>query len=168
MLRSIFGYLNLTLGAGTAHAHCDIPCGIYDPHGAQLAAQTVLRMVNLMDGLAMPGMSQAEMATYANSLNRYTAVKEQHAELCKKDLLVLWGDYFKPEHLEKYPDLHATFWNAVKLAGRTKQTVDAKAAQDLVASVQKVAEIFWATKGASVRRQPSLQPVGGESVYPTA
>ena len=168
MLRSIFGYFNHALGAGTAHAHCDIPCGIYDPHGAQLAAQTVLRMVNLTDGLAMPGMSQAEMATYANSLNRYTAVKEQHAELCKKELLVLWGDYFKPEHLEKYPDLHATFWNAVKLAGRTKQTVDAKASQDLVASVQKVAEIFWATKGASVRRQPSLQPVGGESVYPTA
>ena len=166
MLHTFFSHVNRALRAEKAYAHCDIPCGIYDPHGAQLAAMTVLRMVNLMDGLAMPGGSQAEMETYANSLNRYTATKEQHAELCKKELLILWGDYFRPEHLEKYPDLHTTFWTAVKLAGQNKQKVDAKAAQDLVGAVQKVAEIFWATKGASVKRQASLQPVGGEIVVP--
>ncbi|MBI2888233.1 MAG: superoxide dismutase, Ni [Chloroflexi bacterium] len=167
---SLRGLVYRLVGAEAAYAHCDIPCGIYDPHVAQLAAQTVLRMVQLVQGLNKPadGASKAEQDAYTNTLSRYITTKEQHADLCKRELLILWGDYFRPEHLEKYPDLHATFWTAVKLGGRNKQNLDAQAAQDLVGVVQRIAEIFWATKGASVRRQPSLQPVGGESVYPAS
>lgn len=170
MRYQIFGLFNRLMGATPAYAHCDIPCGIYDPHGAELAAQTVVRMVQLIEGLNRPADSapKAEMDAYNNSMARYIAVKEQHAELCKRELSILWSDYFKPEHLEKYPDLHTTVWNTLKLAGRTKQTVDMRASQDLVTGVQKVAEIFWQTKGATARRQPSLQPVGGESLYPAA
>ena len=73
-------------------------------------------------------------------------VKEQHAELVKREVQVIWSDYFRPEHLERYPDLHATVWNILKLAGRNKQTVDAQAAADLEAAVKEFAEIFWATK----------------------
>jgi nickel superoxide dismutase len=170
ILSRVFAMLNRLLPAEEASAHCDIPCGIYDPHPAQIAAQTVVRMNQLIEQLPMPGPSagKAEVDAYENSLSRYIAVKEQHAELVKRELLIIWGDYFKPEHLEKFPDLHSTFWSTIKLASKAKQEVNMQAAQDLLASVQKVAEIFWASKGASVRRQPSLQTVGGEAVYPAA
>ena len=169
-LSRVFAILNRLLPAEEAFAHCDIPCGIYDPHPAQIAAQTVLRMNQLIEQLPHPGpnASKAQLDAYENSLARYIAVKEQHAELCKRELLIIWGDYFKPEHLAKFPDLHTTFWTTIKLASKNKHEVNMQAAQDLLASVQKVAEIFWASKGASVRRQPSLQTVGGEVVYPAA
>ena len=126
-----------------AEAHCDIPCGIYDPIAAKIAAQTVLKMVMRIQSLGDPGASAAAL----NSASRYVTVKEEHAELTKHELDILWHDYFKPEHLEKYPDLHTTFWNATKLASANKQGVDLDAAKSLVDSVDTIAEIFWATKG---------------------
>ena len=126
-----------------AEAHCDIPCGIYDPIAAKIAAQTVLKMVMRIQSLGDPGASVAAL----NSASRYVTVKEEHAELTKHELDILWHDYFKPEHLEKYPDLHTTFWNATKLASANKQGVDLDAAKSLVDSVDKIAEIFWGTKG---------------------
>ncbi len=152
----------------TAYAHCDIPCGIYDPHLAQIAAHTVVRMNQLINDLGDapgPGDKQKNDAWH-NSMARYVAVKEEHAELVKKEVRIIWGDYFKPEHLEKYPDLHTIVWNIMKLASKARQNVDLQAAQDLLAEVQKFAEIFWATKGASTQRQPSRQTSGGEIVYP--
>jgi nickel superoxide dismutase len=130
------------------HAHCDVPCGIYDPHGAEIAAKTVARMVVLMaEAAAVSGQGgQAELEA-RNKFERCTAVKEEHAELCKRELQVLWSDYFKPEHLEKYPDLHDRFWKALKQAGKCKQSVDGAAAADLEAQVAAIADIFWATKG---------------------
>jgi nickel superoxide dismutase len=162
--------LNRLFPTEEAHAHCDIPCGIYDPHLAQIAAQTVVRMNQLIEGLPRPGAdaSKEERDKYSNSLARYIAVKEEHAELCKHEVRVIWGDYFKPEHLEKAPDVHSTVWNIMKLASKNRQEVNMEAAQDLLAEVQKFAETFWASKGVSVRRQPSNQAVGGESVVPTA
>ena len=152
--------------AEEASAHCDIPCGIYDPHQAQIAAHTVIRMFQLMQDLPDPGSSAESRAAYANSMGRYVSVKEEHAQLCKEELLILWTDYFKPEHLEKYPDLHDLVWKTTKLCGKVKQTVDMQAAQEVLANVQRVAEIFWETKGARPGRRPSLEPSGGEIVYP--
>ncbi|OGN87376.1 MAG: superoxide dismutase, Ni [Chloroflexi bacterium GWC2_73_18] len=125
-----------------ASAHCDIPCGIYDPHGAELAARTVARMVELIGQLPAGSSADADRQKFI----RCVTVKEQHAELVKREVQVIWSDYFRPEHLERYPDLHATVWNILKLAGRNKQTVDAQAAADLEAAVKEFAEIFWATK----------------------
>jgi nickel superoxide dismutase len=125
----------------TVHAHCDVPCGIYDPHGAEIAAKTVSRMVVLINE------NQGDDVAQRNKLVRCVKVKEEHAELCKRELQVLWSDYFKPEHLEAYPDLHDRFWKALKQAGTCKQTVDAAAAADLEAQVAAIADIFWATKG---------------------
>jgi len=142
-------------------AHCDIPCGIYDPHAAQIGALTVLRMNQLMANLENSGDDKA----YQNSLSRYITVKEEHAEVVKKELDILWHDYFRPEHLEKYPDLHTTFWNAAKLASKNKQTADAAAAADLLAATNRIAEIFWDTKGVATRKAGSNQAVGGELVY---
>ncbi len=152
----------------TVEAHCDIPCGIYDPHEAQIAVLTVIRMNQLIQELLKPGpnASPAEVETYNAKLSRYIRVKEDHAERCKHELRIIWGDYFKPEHLQQYPDLHTHFWSAMKLASKAKQEVNLQAAQDLLSAVQNVAEIFWKTKGAGVIRQPSLQTVGGELVFP--
>ena len=151
-------------------AHCDIPCGIYDPHQAQLAALTVVRMNQLIDALELPPADdKAGRAKYANSISRYVTVKEEHAEIVKKEVRVIWGDYFKPEHLEKNKDLHTNVWNILKLASKCRQEVNMDAAQELLASVQKFAEAFWDSKGAKTHRQASKQgAAGGELVYPDA
>ena len=125
------------------HAHCDIPCGIYDPIAAKIAAQTVLKMVVRIEGMDDSDMSAAA----GNSFSRYVAVKEEHAELCKRELNILSNDYFKEEHLKAHPDLSSKVLGAAKLASSNKQGVDKQAAEDLVAAVDEIATIFWATKG---------------------
>jgi nickel superoxide dismutase len=153
-----------------ARAHCDIPCGIYDPHAAQIAALTVIRMVQLIQNLPKPDANagQDQWDTYTMQMSRYTATKEEHAKLCEHELVILWTDYFKPEHLEKHPNLHDVFWKATKLTSTVKQAIDMDASQQLLASCQQIAEIFWDTKGVQTRRQPSNQTAGGELVYPVA
>ncbi len=150
----------------TAHAHCDIPCGIYDPHLAQIAALTVVRMNQLIDALEQPGDDKAATEKYHNSFSRYVTVKEEHAELCKREVRIIWGDYFKPEHAQKYKDLHELTWNILKAGSKGRQEVNMQAAQDLLSQVQRFAEIFWETKGVATKRQPSNQTVGGELVVP--
>ncbi len=117
------------------YAHCDIPCGIYDPEQARIEAESCLRIIEKHD-------ASEDKLFRARCIH----VKEERAELVKHHLDVLWHDYFKPEHLEKYPDLHTTFWQAAKLCSKNKQSVDAKAAADLQAAVKEIADIFWATK----------------------
>src|SRR3989344_1415550 len=100
----------------TASAHCDVPCGIYDPRAAQTAAATVARMIEKIMTLDKPtGDDASAILQYKNTLTRCILVKEEHARKCKEELFILWADFFKPEHLTKYPDLHDTFWEAVKL-----------------------------------------------------
>ena len=151
-----------------AHAHCDIPCGIYDPHLAQIAALTVVRMDQLIEALGeLPsGASKADADKWHNSFSRYVLVKEEHGELCKREVRVIWGDYFKPEHAEKFSELHTLVWNILKLGGKNKQEVNKQAAEELLGHVQRFAEIFWETKGVASKRQPSNQAVGGELVVP--
>ncbi|MCC6178034.1 MAG: superoxide dismutase, Ni [Chloroflexi bacterium] len=151
-----------TLPAEDASAHCDIPCGIYDPHAAQVAAHTVIRMVQLMEAA---GTNLGDLATL-NTVARQIAVKEEHAKIAEHEIVILWTDYFKPEHLEKFPDLNDIVWKTTKLTSTVKQQVSMQAAQDLLAGCQRIAEIFWATKGVQTRRVPSGQPTGGEIVQP--
>jgi nickel superoxide dismutase len=137
----------------TAHAHCDVPCGIYDPATAQLAARTVSRMVELLDGLPVGGGLEDR-----NKFIRCIAVKEQHAEQVKRDVQVIWSDYFKPEHLAQFPELHDLTWKILKQAGKCKQSVDAAAAADLEMQVARFAEIFWSSKSAPVHTmKPSAE-----------
>ena len=152
-----------------AHAHCDIPCGIYDPYIAQFAALTVIRMVQLIEALEMPsvGAGKHEWGTYVMQLSRYTAVKEEHAKMCEHEIVVLWSDYFKPKHVEEHPHLHEIVWNATRLTSAVKQQINMEAAQQLLEACRQIAEIFWDTRGVQTRRQPSNQgQVGGELVYP--
>ena len=144
----ILSSLRRLLPIHEAEAHCDIPCGIYDPITAKIAAQTVLKMVMRIQALEYPqGGTHEEHTTHRNTVGRYVAVKEQHAELCKREVDILWHDYFKPEHLEKYPDLHTMVWETTKLASTNKQSVNLDAAKRLVDSIDKIAETYWATKG---------------------
>ena len=168
LLNSAFLLAHRVFPATVAHAHCDVPCGIYDPHLAQIAALTTIRMSQLLQNLKMPGPAStpAEVNAFAAEVSRLTAAKEHHAELCKHELRILWGDYFKPEHLQQVPDLHDKFWKAMKLASTVRQKNDQKAAEDLLAAVQGIAEAFWKTKGAKSVKQPSRQAVGFELVYP--
>ena len=143
MLNLIGAFSKIGLPISVAHAHCDIPCGIYDPGDAIQAAQTVVRMTELIEEIDFSGGPSKELG---NSLMRYVSAKEDHATKAKEDILIIWTDYFKPEHLEKYPDLHEKVWNACKLGSYVKQNVDLAKAKEFKASLEEIGEIFWETK----------------------
>lgn len=149
-------FFSSILSEVVAEAHCDIPCGIYEPTVAKVASMTVLRMVLQINESHPPInfpkiLDEHAMKAFANGMMRRFAVKEQHAEACKKELLILWTDFFKPEHLEKFPHLHDTFWKAAKLCSKNKQEVNEDAARELVAAVDEIAKIFYEAKGVSER-----------------
>ena len=126
-------------------AHCDGPCGVYDPASARIAAEAVLSMTKKI--MALEG--KTDLASQ-NSMSRYIAIKEEQAHLAKTELLVLWTDYFKPVHLEAHPDLHTTFWNAAKLCSAVKVEVSLDHAQELMVAIENIHNIFWATKNREV------------------
>lgn len=121
----------------TVHAHCDLPCGVYDPAQARIEAQSV----------------KAICEKYAQNTDpefraRAVRIKEDRSDLVKHHLWVLWTDYFKPPHFEKYPQLSQLFNEATKLAGAggTKSSNDAATADALLAKIDEIATIFWETK----------------------
>jgi len=128
-----------------AYAHCDVPCGIYDPKPAQIAAETVVKMVEKIQGFDNKTATVADR----NTLIRCVWTKEEHARKCKEELLILWTDFFKLEHLEMFPDLHDTFWQAAKLCSKNKQEVSMEAANELKKAVDEIAEMFAKAKAAS-------------------
>jgi nickel superoxide dismutase len=122
-----------------AHAHCDLPCGVYDPAQARIEAESL----------------KAIDEKYAQNQDpefraRAILIKEQRSELVKHHLWVLWTDYFKPAHFEKYPQLHQLFNEATKLAGAagTKGSADVSKAEELLARIEEISKIFWETKQA--------------------
>jgi len=146
----------------TVYAHCDIPCGIYDPHLAQLAAHTVIRMVKLISEVKQVPPTDADTR---NKMIRYVTVKEHHAEIVKHEIRILWGDYFKPEHIQQHPELHELVWKVMKLGSKAKQEVNLESAEELLEAVNKIAEIFWKTKNIQTTRK-KLYPTGKDSVVP--
>jgi len=134
-------------------AHCDIPCGIYEPVMAKIAAKTVARMVDQLMNLEVPDDDADDHAwlAYKNASMRRIMVKEQHAESCKRELETLWSDFFKSEHLEKFPKLHDTFWGTIKLAGKCKQEISAELAKQLVDGVDEIAKMFYEVKNVPDR-----------------
>jgi nickel superoxide dismutase len=121
------------------HAHCDLPCGVYDPAQARIEAESIKMIIQKVGE-----NSDADFRT------RAILIKEQRAELVKHHLWVLWTDYFKPPHFEKYPELHGLFNEATKLAGASgaKGSLDADVAQKLLDKIAEIDKIFWETKQA--------------------
>lgn len=144
----------------TIHAHCDIPCKIYDPYPAQIAAHSVIRMTQMILELKNEGDEKA----YYSQLARLTKVKEDHAEICKHEIRVIWGDYFKPEMIEKFPEVHALVFDIMHTASKARQEIDLEAAKKLLSQVQEFAEIFFKSKDMEPVRIPSGYPTEGEMV----
>ena len=125
------------------YAHCDLPCGIYETETVTSAAATCLRMVEKIEQLGeLDDDNVEQMASFTRAVH----IKEEHAQKVKEQLYVLWSDYFKPEHLETFPDLHTTFWLAAKQASKVKQTVSRAECEALIAQVAQIADIFAQSK----------------------
>ena len=134
-----------------AEAHCDGPCGVYDPAAARIAAEAVLSMTKKLIALECPDpRDKAAFTAYLNSFSRYDAIKEEQARIAKTELLILWTDYFKAPHLEKFPQLHDLFWRAAKLCSSCKVEVNLSHAEELMECIKEVHSIFWSTKGREV------------------
>ncbi len=126
---------------GTVYAHCDVPCGVYETDTMRNAAHTCKVMVTKINELG--DLNDIERH---NSFVRMVQTKELHAETVKHQVRILWGDYFKPEHLEKVPDLHDKVWQILKQASKVKQTVDEAEAQKLIDQVHELEHIFADSK----------------------
>jgi nickel superoxide dismutase len=123
----------------TVHAHCDLPCGVYDPAQARIEAESVKAICEKYQANEDPAFR-----------TRALDIKEERSDLVKHHLWVLWTDYFKPPHFEKYPHLHQLFNDATKLAGAggTKGSTDVAVASQLLAKIEEISKIFWETKAA--------------------
>ena len=122
-----------------ASAHCDLPCGVYDPAQAKIEAESVKAI-----------MAKYHASDDPNFRARAISIKEERSNMVKEHLWILWTDYFKPPHFEKYPQLNELFNEATKLAGAggTKGTTDEAVADDLLDKIDQISDIFWETKNA--------------------
>jgi nickel superoxide dismutase len=118
-------------------AHCDLPCGVYDPAQARIEAESVKAIAEKYQDSDDPVFRE-----------RAVFIKEERADLVKHHLWVLWTDYFKPEHLQRWPELHELFWKATKLAGEAKHSVDPAKGQELLDAIARIDKIFWESKQA--------------------
>ncbi len=150
-MKNISSFIKNLSPAEEVSAHCDGPCGVYDPADARIKAEAVLSMTKKILALTPPDAGDAAgWAAYLNTMSRYIAIKEDQAHKTKHELLVLWTDFFKPVHLEAHPDLHDIFWNAAKLCSACKVEVSLQHAEELMAAVEKIHNIFWSAKGRDV------------------
>ena len=143
----------------TVYAHCDIPCGIYDPHNAQLAAHTVIRMTRMIE--EVKGSDKKAI----HDISRMTHVKEEHGHLVEDELGTLENDYFKDEHYKAYPNLKELLEKGVKLSVKVRQGIDMEAAKELLETVLQISEIFYKTKDVTPIRVKSVYPTEGEMVF---
>jgi len=161
MLHKFFVSLDNKYQFKQAQAHCDIPCGIYDPNPAQIAALTVVRMMDLMAGLQ--SSEDKSKSEYHNSMSRYIAVKEEHAEKAKHEIRVIWGDYFKKD---KHPNVDDLVQKIMQLGSKCRQTTDREAGLAFVAAINEFAAIFWESKGVAIKRANAPYAPALEMVYP--
>jgi len=161
MLHKFFVSLDNKYQFKQAQAHCDVPCGIYDPNPAQIAALTVVRMMDLMAGLQ--SSEDKSKSEYHNSMSRYIAVKEEHAEKAKHEIRVIWGDYFKKD---KHPNVDDLVQKIMQLGSKCRQTTDREAGLAFVAAINEFAAIFWESKGVAIKRANAPYAPALEMVYP--
>lgn len=135
------------LPARPAHAHCDVPCGVYEPDSMTWAAETCFKLTEKLEGLELPEAgNKHDVLDFHNIVARAVAVKEEYAQICKAQVLILWTDYFKPEHLDRWPDLHDKVWKITKQCSTVKRTVSVAEAKKLQEMVAELADIFRETK----------------------
>jgi nickel superoxide dismutase len=160
MFHKLIQSIDKKLNIETAKAHCDVPCGIYDPTVAQINALTVVRMMDLMTAL------EGEGVAYNNNMGRYIAVKEEHAETAKHEIRVIFGDFINADHIAKYPELPALFHKIMKLGGQARQTAERANGVAFVEAINEFAEIFWALKSVATKKATAPYAPALEMVYP--
>ena len=142
-----------------AYAHCDIPCGIYDPFVIQRAAHTILRMTKMLAEI-----KQDDDLTSDHSIVRLTLVKEDHSDILEEELETLRNDYFKKDHFGEYANLNDLFESTLKSVAKARQNIDLEAAMLTLSQVLEISEIFYKTKGVTPVRIKSFYPSEGELV----
>ncbi|WP_431042277.1 superoxide dismutase, Ni [Streptomyces sp. P1-3] len=118
-------------------AHCDLPCGVYDPAQARIEAESVKAI-----------QEKYQANTDQDFRTRALSIKEQRAELAKHHVSVLWSDYFKPPHFEKYPELHQLINDTLKALSAAKASNDPATGQQALEYIAQIDKIFWETKQA--------------------
>ncbi|MBI2144632.1 superoxide dismutase, Ni [Candidatus Woesearchaeota archaeon] len=141
LLYSILRKFELIAKPTAVYAHCDVPCGIYETDTVRHGVETVKSMTDKLAAL----QGKSDISTL-NAIARMAATKEEWAQRVKNELLILWTDYFRPEHLQKWPNLHERVWKAAKLCSDVKRTVDSQKVAELSAAVDEIAGIFAETK----------------------
>ena len=141
------------------HAHCDIPCKVYDPSVIQYSCLSIVRFMDLIND----ELKDAEMnASKIAQISRLTAVKEQHAKEVKSEVATIWGDYFKDPQISKHPEIHELTHSIMQLASKCKQEIDRNNGVELLKKVNKFTEIFWDTK--NIKTEKLIAPYPPELV----
>jgi len=145
-MKALQSFLQL-FPASIAQAHCDVPCGVYEPDSMTWAAETCFKLVEKMEALELPAQDDKHhVLEFHNTMSRSVVIKEEFAQICKKEALILWTDYFKAEHLDRWPDLHDKVWNLTKQCSVVKRSVSVVEATKLKEMVAELANIFHETK----------------------
>lgn len=163
MLHSMIKAYDKLIGVKTVSAHCDIPCKIYDPGTAQIAALTIIRLADLIAEIdAKDSLSVKDHA----QLTRLVAEKEAHGLIVKEEVRVIWGDYFKQPQFEQVAGVHELVHSIMLQASKAKQGVDRNDAVELLKLLNQFAEAFWLTKGVSTYTAVCPYPPAEQVVYP--
>ena len=142
------------------NAHCDIPCKIYDPAVVQVAALSVVRILDIISELdELSKANQSELA-------RLTIEKENQARIVKDEIRIIWGDYFKDPQIEMYPNIHSLAHSIMMAGSKCKQSIDRQNGLDLVELVNEFTEAFWGTKDIKTQRVIAPYPPALEVVQP--
>ncbi|PCJ32718.1 MAG: superoxide dismutase, Ni [Gammaproteobacteria bacterium] len=163
MIHKILSGLDKLYGFRTASAHCDVPCGIYDPSTSQIAALTVIRMLDLINELA-----EKETLTIADQarLSRLVSQKEEHAEKVKAEVRIIWGDYFKQAQFDQVSGVNELVHSIMLQGSKCRQTIDQDNGPELLKLVNQFAEAFWQTKGVETVTATCPYPPAQLVVYP--
>ena len=143
-------------------AHCDIPCGVYDPIKAQYSAISLVRFVDQIAELEDTLTETSGLAKFS----RLIAQKDLHAQEVKNEVVVIWGDYFKEDQIKKHPDIHDLVHNIIRLSSTCKQEINREASVQLVEKVNEFAEKFWNTKDIETTQKKSPNPPFLSVSYP--
>ena len=162
MFHKLIQKMDSVVGLPTASAHCDIPCKIYDPSTAIIAALSVIRLMDIMEETS----AKEDSLGKTNTLARCVLRKEEEAEKVKHEVRILWGDYFKAPHVEKHPQIHDVVHQIMQKGSACKQETHRADGEALLELVNQLAEIFWATKGQECERKTCPYPPSLPVVHP--
>lgn len=163
MLHKIISTLDKAVKFDSVSAHCDVPCGIYDPSAAQVAALTVVRTMDQLKELEEAGVDS--VAAQAK-LARIVAEKERSAKIVKEEVVIIWGDFIKAPQIEKFPNIHTLVHNIMMQGSKCKQHTDKDMSLELLKLVNEFAEAFWAMKGVETFTATSPYAPAQPVVYP--